>query len=128
MGMKVTERQVRGVTILDISGRITLGDGTALLRDTTRDLIAQGKKNLLLNLSQVPHMDSSGIAELVSAFTAARREGGDVKLLNLTKKVRDTVEIVKLGGIFELFDDEAAALRSFANKQNEEPDSLARAG
>jgi anti-sigma B factor antagonist len=128
MGIKVTERQVRGVTILDISGRITLGDGTALLRDTTRDLIAQGKKNLLLNLSRVPHIDSSGIAELVSAFTAARREGGDVKLLNLTKKVRDTVEIVKLGGIFELFDDEPAALKAFASQQNEEPDPLARAG
>jgi len=128
MGMKVRERQVRDVTILDISGRITLGDGTALLRDTTRGLISQGKKQLLLNLSQVPHMDSSGIAELVSAFTAARREGGDVKLLNLTKKVRDTVEIVNLGGIFELFDDEGAAIRSFAKKQNEEPDSLARAG
>src|SRR5215471_5963192 len=128
MGMKATERQSGGVTILDISGRITLGDATALLRDTIRDLISQGKKNLVLNLAQVPHIDSSGIAELVSAFTAARREGGDVKLLNLTKKVRDTVEIVKLGGIFELFDDEGAAIGSFANKQNEEPDSLARAG
>jgi anti-sigma B factor antagonist len=128
MGMKVIERQARGVTILDISGRITLGDGTALLRDTTRDLIAQGKKNLLLNLGQVPHIDSSGIAELVSAFVAARRERGDVKLLNLTKKVRDTVEIVKLGGIFELFDDEAAALNSFTSEQKRDPDSLARAG
>jgi anti-sigma B factor antagonist len=128
MGMKVIERQARGVTILDISGRITLGDGTALLRDTTRDLIAQGKKNLLLNLGQVPHIDSSGIAELVSAFVAARREGGDVKLLNLTKKVRDTVEIVKLGGIFELFDDEAAALKSFTSEQKRDPDPLARAG
>ena len=126
--MKVRERQIRDVTILDISGRITLGDGTALLRDTTRGLISQGKKNLLLNLSQVPHMDSSGIAELVSAFTAARREGGDVKLLKLTKKVRDTVEIVHLGSIFELFDDEAAALKAFAREQNQEPDPLARAG
>jgi anti-sigma B factor antagonist len=128
MGMKVTERQARGVTILDISGRITLGDGTALLRDTTRGLISQGKKNLLLNLSQVPHVDSSGIAELVAAFDAARREGGDVKLLGLSKRVRETVEIVKLGSIFELFDDEAAALTSFARKQNEEPDSWARTG
>src|SRR5262249_478758 len=128
MGMKATERQVGGVTILDISGRINLGDGTALLRNTTRDLISQGKKNLLLNLGQVPYIDSSGIAELVSAFVAARREGGDVKLLNLTKRVRDTVEIVKLGSIFELFDDEVAALKGFANRQNQEPDSLARAG
>jgi anti-sigma B factor antagonist len=128
MGMKTTERQVSGVTILDISGRITLGDGTALFRNTTRDLISQGKKKLLLNLSQVPHIDSSGIAELISAFVAARREGGDVKLLKLTKKVRDTVEIVHLGAIFELFDDEAAALKSFASEQNREPDPLARAG
>jgi anti-sigma B factor antagonist len=128
MGMKATERQVSDVTILDISGRITLGDGTALFRNTTRDLISQGKKKLLLNLSQVPHIDSSGIAELVSAFVAARREGGDVKLLKLTKKVRDTVEIVHLGSIFELFDDEAAALKAFARKQNQEPDPLARAG
>ena len=124
--MNVNERQVGDVTILDISGRITLGDGTALLRDTTRDLISQGKKKLLLQLNYVPHIDSSGIAELVSAFVAARREGGDVKLLNLTKRVQETVEIVKLGSIFELFDDEDTALRSFA--QNEEPDSLARAG
>ena len=128
MGMKVTERQVRDVTILDISGRITLGDGTALLRDTTRDLISQGKKNLVLNLNQVPHIDSSGIAELVSAFVAARREGGDVKLLNLTNRVRETVEIVKLGSIFELFDDESAAVTSFASKPNEDPDSLVREG
>jgi len=128
MGMKATERQVSDVTILDISGRITLGDGTALFRNTTRDLISQGKKKLLLNLSQVPYIDSSGIAELVSAFVAARREGGDVKLLKLTKKVRDTVEIVHLGSIFELFDDEAAALKAFARKQNQEPDPLARAG
>jgi anti-sigma B factor antagonist len=128
MGMKAIERQVGGVTIVDIRGRISLGDGTALLRNTTRDLISQGKKNLLLNLSQVPHIDSSGIAELVSAFVAARREGGDVKLLNLTKRVRETVEIVKLGSIFELFDDETASLKAFANEPNQEPDLFARAG
>jgi anti-sigma B factor antagonist len=128
MGMKATERQVNDITILDISGRISLGDETALLRNTIRDLIARGKKNLLLNLGQVPYIDSSGIAELVSAFVAVRREGGDVKLLNLTKRVRDTVEIVKLGAIFELFDDEAAALKAFTKEQKQEPDSLARAG
>ncbi len=126
--MKATERQVNDITILDISGRISLGDETALLRNTIRDLIARGKKNLLLNLGQVPYIDSSGIAELVSAFVAVRREGGDVKLLNLTKRVRDTVEIVKLGAIFELFDDEAAALKAFTKEQKQEPDSLARAG
>ena len=126
--MKATERHITGVTILDISGRIALGDETALLRDSIRDRIAQGKKNLLLNLGRVPHIDSSGIAELVSAVVAVRREGGDMKLLNLTKRVRDTVEIVKLGSIFELFDDEAAALKTFAKEPRQEPDPLARAG
>ncbi|HEY6270785.1 MAG TPA: STAS domain-containing protein [Terriglobales bacterium] len=128
MSLKATERQVTDVTILDISGRITLGDETALLRNTIRDLLARGRKNLLLNLSQVPYIDSSGIAELVSGFVAARREGGDMKLLNLTKKVRDTVEIVKLGAIFELFDDEDAALKTFTREQKPEPDPLPRAG
>jgi anti-sigma B factor antagonist len=127
MSMKVTERQVNGVTILDFSGRITLGDASALLRNTIRDVVSGGTKNLLLNLSQVPFIDSSGIAELVNAIVAVRREGGDVKLLNLTRKVRDTVEILKLGAIFELFDDEAAAVKAFTREQKQEPDSLTRA-
>src|SRR5260370_7806374 len=104
MGMKATERQVNDITILDISGRISLGDETALLRNTIRDLIARGKKYLLLNLGQVPYIDSSGIAELVSAFVAARREGGDVNLLKLPKKVPTTVDIVHLESISHLFD------------------------
>ena len=126
--MKVTERQVNGVTILDLNGRITLGDETALLRNAIRDVISDGRKNLLLNLSGVPYIDSSGIAELVSAIAAVRREGGDVKLLNLTRKVRDTVEILKLGAIFELFDDEAAAVKAFTTERKQGPDSIARAG
>src|SRR5215469_5906144 len=126
--MKVTERQVNGVTILDLNGRITLGDETALFRNAIRDVISDGRKNLLLNLSGVPYIDSSGIAELVSAIAAVRREGGDVKLLNLTRKVRDTVEILKLGAIFELFDDEAAAVKAFTGERKQEPDSFARAG
>lgn len=124
--MRVTERQVSGVTILDFSGRITLGDESALLRNTIRDVVSGGTRNLLLNLSQVPFIDSSGIAELVNAIVAVRREGGDVKLLNLTRKVRNTVEILKLGAIFELFDDEAAAVKAFTRDQK--PDPLARAG
>jgi anti-sigma B factor antagonist len=126
--MKVTERQVNGVTILDLNGRITLGDETALLRNAIRDVISDGRKNVLLNLSGVPYIDSSGIAELVSAIAAVRREGGDVKLLNLTRKVRDTVEILKLGAIFELFDDEAAAVKAFTTERKQGPDSIARAG
>jgi anti-sigma B factor antagonist len=126
MTIKVNERQANGVTILDISGRIALGKETAAFRDSVRERLAQGKKNILLNLGEVPYIDSTGIGELVSAFTAARREGGDMKLLNLTKKVRDTVEIVKLGSIFELFNDEAAALKSFT-QEKKEPGSVARA-
>ena len=126
MGLKVTERQAAGVTILDINGRIVLGKETALLRDTIRNLITQGRKSILLNLNEVPYIDSIGIGELASAFIAVRREGGDLKLLNLTKKVRDMVEVVKLGTIFELFEDEAAALKSFAREQKQEPGSLAR--
>jgi anti-sigma B factor antagonist len=128
MSMKVTERQVSGITILDISGRITLGQETALLRNTIRDVVSGGTKNLVLNLSRVPHIDSSGIAELVSAIVAVRREGGDMKLLNLTKRVRDTVEILKLGAIFELFDDETAVVKAFTGERKQEPESFARAG
>lgn len=126
MSIKVKERQANGVTILDISGRIVLGKETAALRDSIREQIAQGRKNILLNLGEVPYIDSTGIGELVSAFIAVRREGGAVKLLNLAKKVRDTVEIVKLGSIFELFDDEAAAIKTFS-REKQGPGPVARA-
>src|SRR5260370_8677653 len=122
MGMKATERQVNDITILDISGPISLGDETALLRNTIRDLIARGKKYLLLNLGQVPYIDSSGIAELVSAFVAPRREGGDVKLLKLTKKAPDTVELGNLAPIFALFDAEDPAPKPFPPRHNDYPD------
>ena len=96
MAMRMNERQVGGVTVVDISGRIVLGEETALLRSTVRDWIARGRKNILLNLAQVPYIDSSGIGELVSAFTATRREGGDIKLLSLTRKVDQVLQVVKL--------------------------------
>ncbi len=117
MKLKVKERQADGVAILDFSGRIVLGNETALMRDSIRDLVARGRKSIVLNLADVPYIDSTGIGELVSALQTARREGGDLKLLNLTRKVRDMVEVVKLGSIFELFDDEAAALKSFIAEQ-----------
>ena len=85
MSMKATNRQVDGVAVVDMSGRITLGEGSVVLRDTIRDLIGKGNKKILLNLGDVTYIDSSGIGELVSAFTAVRREGGELKLLNLTK-------------------------------------------
>lgn len=128
MAMKVIDRQIAGVTIVDISGRIVLGEETALLRNTIRDLIALGKKNILLNLGETPYIDSSGIGELVSAYVAVRREGGDVKLLNLTKRVHHVLQIVKLGTIFEIFDNEAAAIKSFTRQENQAQDLTARAG
>lgn len=113
MRLKVKERQAAGVAILDFSGRIILGKETALMRDSILDLVARGRKSIVLNLADVPYIDSTGIGELVSALQAVRHAGGDLKLLNLTRKVRDMVEVVKLGSIFELFQDEATAVKSF---------------
>ena len=114
MSMKASNRQVNGVTVVDMSGRITLGEGSVILRDTIRDLVGKGQKKILLNLGDVTYIDSSGIGELVSAFTAVRREGGELKLLNLTKKVHDLLQITKLYTVFDIKDDEAAAIKSFA--------------
>jgi anti-sigma B factor antagonist len=111
--MKVSNRQVDGITVVDMSGRITLGEGSVVLRDTIRDLVAKGQKKILLNLGDVTYIDSSGIGELVSAFTSVRREGGDLKLLNLTKKVHDLLQITKLYTVFDIKDDEATAIKSF---------------
>ena len=113
MSMKATNRQVDGVAVVDMSGRITLGEGSVVLRDTIRDLIGKGQKKILLNLGDVTYIDSSGIGELVSAFTAVRREGGELKLLNLTKKVHDLLQITKLYTVFDIKDDEAAAIKAF---------------
>jgi len=114
VSMKASNRQVNGVTVVDMSGRITLGEGSVILRDTIRDLVGKGQKKILLNLGDVTYIDSSGIGELVSAFTAVRREGGELKLLNLTKKVHDLLQITKLYTVFDIKDDETAAIKSFA--------------
>jgi anti-sigma B factor antagonist len=116
MKLKVKERQSEGITILDFSGRIILGKETALMRDSILDLVARGRKNIVLNLGEVPYIDSTGIGELVSALQVVRNAGGDLKLLNLTRKVHNMVEVVKLGSIFELFEDEAAAVQSFTRE------------
>lgn len=113
MAMKATTRQVDGVTILDLSGRITLGEGSVQLRDGIRDLLAKGSKYILLNLADVNYIDSSGIGELVSAYTTVRNQGGDLKLLNLTKKVHDLLQITKLYTVFDIKEDEASAIASF---------------
>ena len=114
MSMKSSTRQVDGVTIVDLSGRITLGEGSVTLRDTAHDLLSKGQKKILLNLGDVNYIDSSGIGELVSAFTAAKKQGGELKLLNLTKKAHDLLQITKLYTVFDVQDDEAAAVKSFS--------------
>ena len=114
MTMKSSTRQVDGVTIVDLSGRITLGEGSTMLRDIVRDMIAKGNNKILLNLGDVTYIDSSGIGELVSAFTTVRNGGGELKLLNLTKKVHDLLQITKLYTVFDIKDDEPSAIKSFA--------------
>jgi anti-sigma B factor antagonist len=114
MSMKVSTRQVDGIIILDLSGRITLGEGSVTLRDSVRDVLGKGTKFILLNLAEITYIDSSGIGELVSAFTTVKNAGGELKLLNLTKKVHDLLQITKLYTVFDVKDDEASAVASFA--------------
>ena len=112
--MKATTRQVDSVSVVDLSGRITLGEGCLQLRELIRGLVSKGHKNLLLNLADVTYIDSSGIGELVSGFTAVSGQGGQLKLLNLTKKVHDLLQITKLLTVFDVHEDEARAVASFA--------------
>jgi anti-sigma B factor antagonist len=109
----MTLREVGPVTIVDLSGRISLGEGSALLRTTIRQLLDGGQSKILLNLGDVNYIDSSGIGELVSAFTAVRNRSGDLKLLNLTKKVHDLLQITKLFTVFDVYNDEPTAVRSY---------------
>jgi len=111
--IKANTRQVDGVTVVDLSGRITLGEGSTILRDTVRELLGRGQKKILLNLGDVNYIDSSGIGELVSGYTTVTNQGGQLKLLNLTKKVRDLLQITKLYTVFDVFDEETVAVRSF---------------
>ena len=113
MSAKLTSRQVGDVTVIDAAGRITLGDGASSFRDTIRDLAAKGNKKLLLNLAEVSYIDSSGIGEMVSGFTTVTNNGGQLKLLGLSKRVKDLLQITKLYTVFEVFDDETTAIRSF---------------
>ncbi len=114
MSMKLATREVSGVTIVDLSGKITLGEGGMTLREEVRKLLAEGKKKIVLNLAEVNYIDSSGLGELVSAYTAVKNAGGELKLLNLTSKVRDLLVITKLVTVFDVKDDEASAVSSFA--------------
>jgi anti-sigma B factor antagonist len=113
VSVKLTTRQVGDVTVIDATGRITLGEGASTFRDTVRDLASKGDKKILLNLSDVTYIDSSGIGELVSGFTTVTNHGGVLKLLGLSKRVKDLLQITKLYTVFEVFDDESTAVRSF---------------
>lgn len=113
MNLRISTRQVDGVNIVDLSGRITLGEGSVVLRDTVKDMLGKGQKKILLNLGDVNYIDSSGIGELVSAYTTTKNQGGELKLLKLTKKVHDLLQITKLYTVFDVKDDETAAVKSF---------------
>ena len=113
MSIDFSTRQSDDITIVDLKGRITLGEGSATVRDTVHDLLSKGQKRILLNLRDVNYIDSSGIGELVSAFTAAKKQGGELKLLNLTKKTHDLLQITKLYTVFDVKEDEALAVESF---------------
>ena len=111
--MQASTRQVDGVTIVDLSGRITLGEGNVILQNTIRDLVDKGNKKILLNLGNVNYIDSSGIGVLVSSFSTVRSQGGELKLVNLSKRVHDLLQITKLHTLFDIKDDEATAVKSF---------------
>lgn len=111
--LNISERQAGDVTILDTDGKITIGEGSVALRSTIRRLLGEGKKKILLNLGGVGYVDSSGIGELVSSFTAVNKEGGQLKLLNLTQKIQDLLAITKLLTVFDTYDNESDALAGF---------------
>jgi anti-sigma B factor antagonist len=113
MALKIDTREVAHVIILDITGRIVLGDEIGDLRDAVRALVADGKKKIILNLVGVDYIDSSGVGELVGSFTTVRNAGGELKLLNLTQKVHDVLHVTKLYTVFDIKDDEFTAVRSF---------------
>ncbi len=113
VSIKASSRQVDSVTIVDLSGRITLGEATSTLRETLQNLAGKGQKKILLNLADVNYIDSSGLGGLISGYTSLTNQGGQLKLVNLTKKVHDLLQITKLLTVFEVFSDEATAIKSF---------------
>jgi anti-sigma B factor antagonist len=113
--MQIEERSTGDVTILDLKGRMTMGEGDELLKDKINSLILQGRKKLVLNLEGVPYVDSAGLGEIVRTYTTVSRQGGSLKLVNLTKRITDLLAITKLLTIFDTFDSEADAVRSFTS-------------
>lgn len=112
--MQIQERAVGDVVVLDLKGKITLGEGDELLKDKVNSLVNQGHKKIVLNLEAVPYIDSAGLGEVVRTYTTVSRQGGSLKLLNLTKRITDLLSITKLLTVFETFDSEADAVRSFS--------------
>jgi anti-sigma B factor antagonist len=113
--MKARTRQQQDITIVDLSGQIKLGEGSSVLRETVKDLLGKGRKKILLNLADINYIDSSGVGELVSAFTSVRNQGGELKLLHLTKKVHERPADHEALHVFDVRDDEAEALAAFSN-------------
>jgi anti-sigma B factor antagonist len=114
MSLKMSTREVNGIIIIDLSGQITLGEASAALRDEVLDQTGHGFRKILLNLAQVTYIDSAGLGELTGSFTSVRNRGGELKLLNLTKRVHDLMQITKLYTVFDVYDDEKKALASFS--------------
>jgi anti-sigma B factor antagonist len=112
-GMEIAERKVSDVTILDLTGKMTLGEGDEMLKQTINTLLAAGHKKLVLNLEGVPYIDSAGLGEVVRTYTTVSRQGGSLKLLNLTKRIEDLLSITKLLTVFDTYDSEAEAIKSF---------------
>ena len=113
MALTIASREVDGVTVLNLNGRITLGEGSVQIRDAIRDLIGKGQKRILLDLGEVNYIDSSGLGELVSAYTTVKNQGAALKLLKLTRKVHDLLQLTKLYTVFDIYDAEASAIASF---------------
>jgi anti-sigma B factor antagonist len=113
MSLKAAIREIGGVIVVDLDGRITLGDGSSLLRDLIRENLNRGHKKLVLNLSAISYLDSTGLGELVSGYRLVKSQGGELKLLNLNKKVSDLLQVTKLYAVFDVHNDEAQAVASF---------------
>ena len=112
--MDIKERVVNGVSVLDLSGKIVLGEGDGQVRDRIKDLLADGQRKILLNLGDVTYIDSAGLGALISSYTTTKREGGSLKLMNLTKRIQDLLAITKLITVFDTYDSETEAVDSFS--------------
>lgn len=113
MSLKLNTREVKGVVVIDVNGRLTMGEAVADIRNEIRDQVEQGARKVLLNLAEVTYIDSAGLGELTAAFTSMKNRGGQLKLLSLTKRVHDLMQITKLYTVFDVYDDEKTALASY---------------